>query len=246
MLILDEARLARSPCRGEFRDPPIACRAAQVGRPRLECASRGDLVQPGSQGVSLAETKRAGPSGQDEEGGLEGILGGVAVLQDAPASLEHHRPVPLDQGFEVLLPPPLDRPRTGPAGGRPTDRSSFPRSRAAPRPSAPHSGSPVTSLWPAGNSTLSSQHERCPRRRPQYSFSEPIGIESVTDLSTLLGRFLRGLGHAAPAAQAWRREPGRECASARRGRRGPPSWPGAGAKNSLGAPPAARRSPSRT
>ena len=41
-----------------------------------------------------------GPADEDEERGLEGVLGVVLVAQDRAADAEDHRPVPLDQGRE--------------------------------------------------------------------------------------------------------------------------------------------------
>ena len=43
---------------------------------------------------------RAGLLDQDEEGGLEGVLGVVGVAQDAPADGQDHRPVPRHQRLE--------------------------------------------------------------------------------------------------------------------------------------------------
>src|SRR5262249_2405546 len=37
---------------------------------------------------------------EDEEGGLEGVLGVLCVAQDAAANAQHHRPVPHEQGRE--------------------------------------------------------------------------------------------------------------------------------------------------
>jgi hypothetical protein len=74
--------------------PPSA-----VGRqPGLGRDSVGDPVQPPTQGQPLAN--RPGPPGQDQERGLEGVLGVVFVAQDVPTDAVHERPVPLDQGGE--------------------------------------------------------------------------------------------------------------------------------------------------
>jgi hypothetical protein len=43
---------------------------------------------------------RAGVPGQDQERGLEGILGVVVIAQDLATHPLHHRPVPLDQRRE--------------------------------------------------------------------------------------------------------------------------------------------------
>jgi hypothetical protein len=36
-------------------------------------------------------------AGEDQEGGLEGVVGVVAVAENAPANAKHHRPVAADQ-----------------------------------------------------------------------------------------------------------------------------------------------------
>jgi hypothetical protein len=58
-------------------------------------------VQPTHQGFPLAD--RGGLPRQDQERGLQGILGVLGVVQDAPANLLHHRPMSLDQLREGVL-----------------------------------------------------------------------------------------------------------------------------------------------
>jgi hypothetical protein len=58
-------------------------------------------MEPGAQGVAHPEA--AGLPDQDEEGGLEGVVRVVRVVEHAPADAEDHRPVPLDQGREGQL-----------------------------------------------------------------------------------------------------------------------------------------------
>ena len=58
-------------------------------------------VQPARERILHPERSRL--FGQHEEGGLEGILGGVLVAEHAPADAEDHRPVPLHQGLEGEL-----------------------------------------------------------------------------------------------------------------------------------------------
>ena len=50
----------------------------------------------------------AGPDGrrladEDEEGGLEGVLGVMGVAQDATADAQHHRPMPAHECLERIL-----------------------------------------------------------------------------------------------------------------------------------------------
>ena len=61
----------------------------------------GHAVQPATERVLHPERPRL--AGQHEEGGLEGVLGGMLVAEDAPADAEDHRPVPLHQGLEGRL-----------------------------------------------------------------------------------------------------------------------------------------------
>src|SRR5262249_49717184 len=52
--------------------------------------------KPAGQGVRFADG--AGLAGEQEEGGLEGVLGLVGVAQQSPAHAQHQRAVPEDQG----------------------------------------------------------------------------------------------------------------------------------------------------
>ena len=72
------------------------------GRPAgLEGGPVRDSVEPVPDQVP--RTDRGGPPGQDEEGGLEGVLGQVRVADHAAADAQDHRPVPADQGGEGRL-----------------------------------------------------------------------------------------------------------------------------------------------
>ena len=73
-------------------------RAAPTGRTRRSGARPGgarDRATPDPEPAALAD--------QDEERGLERVLGVVRVAQHAAADPQHHRPVPLDQGRERRL-----------------------------------------------------------------------------------------------------------------------------------------------
>jgi hypothetical protein len=72
--------------------PAGRCRAGLAGQ------AEGDAVQEGAQGRGPADGPR--PAGQDEEGRLESILGGVIVPQHPPADAQDHRPVPGDKRAE--------------------------------------------------------------------------------------------------------------------------------------------------
>jgi hypothetical protein len=69
-------------------------------------------VQPVAQQVGVAD--RTGLAGQDEEDGLEGVLGMLRVAQDLAADAQHHRTVPAHQRRERGL-----AGRVAPAGGVP-------------------------------------------------------------------------------------------------------------------------------
>ena len=58
----------------------------------------GHLIEPGPQGNVAAESTRF--LDEDQESCLEGVLGVVRILQDAPADAQDHRPVTRHQGLE--------------------------------------------------------------------------------------------------------------------------------------------------
>ena len=78
---------------GGLASPP-----ALVPHPRRPRRPQGHAIKPMSEQLRPAD--RAGPPRQDQERGLEGVLGGVPVAQDLPADAQHHRPVAADQGRE--------------------------------------------------------------------------------------------------------------------------------------------------
>jgi hypothetical protein len=63
--------------------------------PRLEGGLVGHAVEP--VGDHLAGHDRVGLADQDEEGGLEIVLGIMTIPQDAAADTPHHRPMPPHQ-----------------------------------------------------------------------------------------------------------------------------------------------------
>ena len=69
------------------------------GRPAgLQRGPVGDPVEPGPDQVPGPDRGR--PPGQDQERGLERVLGQVRVADDPPADAQDHRPVPADQRGE--------------------------------------------------------------------------------------------------------------------------------------------------
>ena len=97
---------------------------ATAGEPdpgATSCAQR-DAVEPVAQQVGIADRARL-PS-QDQEDGLEGVFGVVAVAQELTADTEHHRAVPRHQGREgrlagvALRGEPLQELPVGKAGDR--------------------------------------------------------------------------------------------------------------------------------
>lgn len=60
-----------------------------------------DAEQPTRDRPAIAD--RTGPVRQDQEDGLEGVLGVVRVVEDAPADPQDHRPVPAHQLLESRL-----------------------------------------------------------------------------------------------------------------------------------------------
>ena len=88
--------------------------------------------------------------GRDQEGGLEGVLGVVGVVQHAAADAQHHRPVPVQQGREGFLisaaGEPVQEVRVGPVSvgsGDPPEEAEYRAGVAAhavvPRVSSRHS-----------------------------------------------------------------------------------------------------------
>ncbi len=70
------------------------------GEPAAGLARRAErhAVEPGAEQVRIAD--RPGLSGQDEEDGLEGVLGVMVIAQELPADAQDHRPVSGDDRGE--------------------------------------------------------------------------------------------------------------------------------------------------
>jgi hypothetical protein len=66
----------------------------------------GDAVQPAGHRLALADG--GGAAGQDQEGGLESVLGVVLVVQDVPADAPHQPAVTVQQRCKGVLSTLLD------------------------------------------------------------------------------------------------------------------------------------------
>jgi hypothetical protein len=67
----------------------------------LAADADGDLVQ--EAGHTGGPDQAGGAVSQDQEAGLEGVLGVVMVADDAPADAQHQRPVTADEAGEGVL-----------------------------------------------------------------------------------------------------------------------------------------------
>ncbi len=105
--------------------------AASESGPGPSRGAEGNSVEPGAEPVRIAE--RAGPAGQDEEHGLEGVFGEMAVAQELPADVQDHRAMSRHQRGE-----------SGLAGGIPaaTNRSMRWRSES-PATAPPSKSDPI-------------------------------------------------------------------------------------------------------
>ncbi len=67
-----------------------------------------DPVQPRAQRARRSDAQRSGAPEEDQEGGLEGVLGRVLVAEHLPADGENHRPMAgqnrLERGLGRLIP----------------------------------------------------------------------------------------------------------------------------------------------
>ncbi len=75
-------------------------------------------MQPRAQRAGVAQPQRARTPHQDQEGGLERVLGGVAVAEDLAADRQHGRPVAgqdrLEGRLGLLGTPPIPTRRREP------------------------------------------------------------------------------------------------------------------------------------
>jgi hypothetical protein len=85
---------------------PLLRPAAGGHGPGLQGGAVGHPVQVVAH--LLRRCHGAGLACQDEEGGLEGVLGVLGVTQHPPAHSQHHRPMPRHQLGEGRLVPPGD------------------------------------------------------------------------------------------------------------------------------------------
>ncbi|HEX5270403.1 MAG TPA: hypothetical protein VFW33_07955 [Gemmataceae bacterium] len=83
------------------RGPRLHLLAAAGAVPGVAGQAVSHAVEPAGHGVGLADG--GGFPGQEQEGGLEGVLGVVGVRQRAMADGEHHRAVPPDELGEGRL-----------------------------------------------------------------------------------------------------------------------------------------------
>ncbi len=78
---------------------------------------------PYSQVPSRSGSRTSALAGQDEEGGLEGVLGEVAIGKELAADAEYHRAVPHHQGGEGGLVATVVEPLDELAVGEPDERA---------------------------------------------------------------------------------------------------------------------------
>ncbi len=94
--------------------------ASQAG-PGLAGGAQRHAIEPGAEPVGVAE--RTGLARQDEEDGLEGVLGEMAIAQELAADAEHHRAMPGHQGGEGGLVAAVVEPLDELAVGEPDERA---------------------------------------------------------------------------------------------------------------------------
>jgi hypothetical protein len=106
----------------DVHDVPLfeAAPACEV-RPGLACGAECDATEPGGESIGVAE--RAGLPGQDEEGGLEGVLGELVVAHELSADAQDHRAMAGNQRGEGGLVSPPDEPLEELAVGETRERT---------------------------------------------------------------------------------------------------------------------------
>lgn len=113
-----------------LKRPPLPVPPPGPVRPGVGGDPAGDPVEPRPERVTPAQ--RAGLPGQDEEGGLERVLGVVGVRQRTPADPEHHRPVAGDQrGERGGVAPPANRSSSSASAGAPAASAVSRRCRSS-------------------------------------------------------------------------------------------------------------------
>ena len=100
-LQLARSRRDRSTSRGRSRPP--SARVPPTGRGHACRPTRRGGPRRGATAPTSRRPERAAPAHQDQERGLERVLGVVLVAEDGPADPQDHRPVPLDQDREGQL-----------------------------------------------------------------------------------------------------------------------------------------------
>src|SRR5262249_51862312 len=110
------AQVRSSPGAGGGRGPGSCPARRGAGRQGPRGDAAGNPVQPAAEGVPLPDRLRL--AGEDEEGGLEHVLGVLLVPEDGPGGVEYDGPVPLDQRGERGLVP---------VGGEPVEQEAVGR-----------------------------------------------------------------------------------------------------------------------
>ena len=139
---------------GASRPSGRARARAPLLAPRPQRHAVGDAVQPGGDRVTLAD--RRGLAGEDEERGLEGVLGVLLLTQHVAADAPNKPAVALQQGSEgrLLGAPRRSAPgvgcRSAPRQGRSDDVGDARRPRAVPRPWLLLQGEVFATIVPRG------------------------------------------------------------------------------------------------
>jgi hypothetical protein len=80
-------------------------RPADSLRPGADSDPAGYAIEPACNRRASADRTRL--AGEDQERGLEGVVGIVGFPEHAPADTQHHRTMPSDQGCESGLTAPI-------------------------------------------------------------------------------------------------------------------------------------------
>ena len=79
----------------EITDRSLACSLACGVLARLDGDPVGDPMEPAANRIAASDRPRL--TNQDQERGLEGILGRVRIPKHGPARFQDHGPMTLDQ-----------------------------------------------------------------------------------------------------------------------------------------------------